>query len=303
MPDGHDARVLALAAGRRLGLVDPVVRPLSGGSRNHSFRLTGGGRDLAVRIAGAHDAAYEVARAAESRVHRLAAAHGLAPAVVLDDPASGLLVTEFVEGRVWSRDYARSAEGLGRMAAWLDRLHAIEVPAGLRRVDFAASLRSYRGSLRDVLPARLLRRAAEVGEELAADGAATICHHDLHHRNLIDSATGLLAVDWEYAGAGHPVMDLAGYCAYHELDAAATGRLLGAYDGGRLALLEQRLAAARWLFEAVWLGWLELRLRLEGGEPPESAESRHRLAARLGLATDRPGSAPAAGAARRVSRP
>jgi thiamine kinase-like enzyme len=114
--------------------------------------------------------------------------------------------------------------------------------------------------------------------------ARRFCHNDLHHLNLVESAAGVLALDWEYAGVGDPLMDLAGYAAYHDLDAAAVRALLDAHAGAGVA--NRRFEDARWLFEAVWWAWLELKRRLDGSENGDSREARARLAARLALTED-----------------
>lgn len=283
MADPEMVRQRVHAAAQRLGLVDPSVIMLAGGSRNRSYRLTGAGRDVVVRIGGDNDPAFDVVRATESRVHTLVSSLGLAPGVLLDDPAEGLLVTEYLGDRVWSRERARSAQGIEDIAAWLQCLHGAEVPTGLRRVDFASSLEYYRRVLRGVVPESVLRRAVRTRNELARDDSPALCHNDLHHRNLIDFGERLVAVDWEYAGAGDRVMDLAGFVAYHDLDGGASARLLEAYCRPGVSIDSARLESARWLFEAVWLAWLELRRRLESEESADDHQTRRRLAERVGI--------------------
>jgi len=107
------------------------------------------------------------------------------------------------------------------------------------------------------------------------------CHNDLHHLNLIDSPGGVLAIDWEYAGAGDPRLDLAGYVAYHDLARPAVAALLESYAAHRTPCSLEALERARGLFEAVWWAWLELRRGLEGGEPEVLALARRRLLRRL----------------------
>jgi thiamine kinase-like enzyme len=272
-------RSLARRVSERLGLGRASVTPLAGGSRNRSYRLSGGARDVVLRIDGEHDDAYAVARAAEHAAQRLAARHGLAPQLLLS--GRGYAVTEFVPNAPWTRPFAASAEGAARAGAWLARLHAVPVPASLRRIDFLASLEAYARRAGDAASARrILRQGRQVAGGLGASASA-LCHNDLHHLNLIDAPRGLVAIDWEYAGAGDPRLDLAGYAAYHALDETALVSLLGAYHDGGGACDREDLAGARWLFEAVWWAWLELRRSLEGGEPDALASVREGLRLRL----------------------
>jgi thiamine kinase len=263
----------------RLGLVDPSVTPLEGGSRNRSYRLADGRQDLVLRVDGEHDEAYAVTREAEYAAQRHAARHGLAPSLRL--AGKGWSITEFVPGPPWSREHAASAAGAARAGEWLARLHALPVPAGLPTVRFLASLGSYANQLGDT---DATGRIVEKGRRMARDlGEVTpvLCHNDLHHLNLIDSPRDLLAIDWEYAGAGDPRLDLAGYVAYHDLARPAVAALLESYAAHRSPCSLEELERARWLFESVWWAWLELRRELEGGEPEVLALARRRLLRRL----------------------
>ena len=268
-------------AARRVGMTRPAVQRLAGGSRNHVYRAQAAGASVIVRLAGQYDAEYLVARQSECEIQRLAAQAGLAPAILLEDHEGGLLVTQDAGPTAWTAGYARSGEAIRRVAAWMACLHGLTLPSGLRQVDFTKSLRSYRGSLRGIVSERTARSAAVIRDELLSMGPAVLCHNDLHHSNLLESAGRLLAIDWEYAGVGHRVMDLAGYAAYHDLDAASSALLLDAYAAGGAAIAPGVLDRARWLFEAVWLAWLELRRRLEAGESDELAATRRRLMARV----------------------
>src|SRR5581483_3768020 len=58
--------------------------------------------------------------------------------------------------------------------------------------DVAAILEDARGLSRRIAPFR-----------------PVLCHNDLLSANLIDDGRRLWLVDWEYAGIGHPLFDLA----------------------------------------------------------------------------------------------
>jgi len=272
-------RALAADVCTRLGLGRATVTPLEGGSRNRSYRLSDGRHDVVLRVEGEHDETYAVERETEHAAQRLAAGHGLAPRLLLAGP--GHAVTEFVPNSPWSRETAASVEGASRVGAWLASLHALPLPAGLRQVRFLGSLEAYASQLREAGPARRLVETARQVAQGLGEFTPALCHNDLHHLNLIDSPRGLVAIDWEYAGAGDPRLDLAGYVAYHDLAEPATGSLLRAYAARRTAWPREELARARWLFEAVWWSWLEVRRQLEGDETEAIARLRRRLLDRL----------------------
>ncbi len=280
-PSAADQAVLDDVA-QRFAQRDPVVEALSGGLGNRCWRMSDDGRDLVVRIGTPHAGVFGVNRHDEVLAQSAAAAHGLAPPVLWHDAAAGLLVTEFVAGRGWSRAVARQPVSAARCGEWLRALHRVPLPAGLARVDYAERARRLGGPLpRDAVTGRLHERAAGLRRCLGDTAAPVLCHHDLHHLNIVDGGTRLVALDWEYAGAGEPLMDLAGYAAYHDLDEAALAALLRAYAAGGPPVSGERLGAARWLFEFVWLLWLETRRLAEGSENRELAATRRRLVARL----------------------
>jgi aminoglycoside phosphotransferase (APT) family kinase protein len=276
-----DDELIGLAV-RHLGLGEPSVEVLTGGSRNRCYAVSDGDREVVLRIAGEDDRAYAVARAAESLAQRTAAAQGLAPRILFEEPGLGLTAMQRVAGGAWTRELARSPAGAACLGRWLGRLHQLPPPSGMRRVDFVSSLDHYAAELGDDAMARELARrarpAAAVGGPAARD---VLCHNDLHHLNIVGSREVIQVIDWEYAGVGEPIMDIASYLAYHDLDAPATSALLEAYGAGPAAPSLARLADARWLFEAVWWAWLELHRRLHPDEAAEFRDARQRLAARL----------------------
>ena len=276
-----DAELIRLAA-RRLGMRNVVVETLTGGSRNRCYAVSDAGREVILRIAGEDDRAYAVARTAESLAQQSAAAHGLAPRILFEDAGLGLTAMERAAGRVWTRDLARSTTGAACLGQWLVRLHGLPPPPTMRRVDFVASLDHYVTELGgDAATLVLLQRARAAGTRLQRGAASVLCHNDLHHLNIIGSEGSVTVVDWEYAGLGDPVMDLAGFVAYHDLDEPAVAALLEAYGRRRAPPSAAELADARWLFEAVWWAWLELHRRLRPEEPAELCSARQRLVARL----------------------
>jgi thiamine kinase len=208
-----------------------------------------------VRIAGAGDEVLGVCRETELLAQRAAAAAGLAPKVIWNDPAAGMKVDEWVPGRVWSREDAARPESIQRVAQWLRSLHALPPPGGVRRIDFDAALLRYCTALpASSVPASLLAEVRDCQARIGRPARLVLCHHDLHHANILDTGEALKAVDWEYAGLGDPIMDLAGFAAYQQLDPDGSTALLAAYGESPLASLV-KLTAARRLFEIVAGVW------------------------------------------------
>ena len=82
-----------------------------------------------------------------------------------------------------------------------------------------------------------------------------LCHNDLLPANLIDEDDRLWLVDWEYAGMGHPLFDLASVSANAGFTEDEDVDLLAAYRGAvePRDLEELRVfKAASALREALW---------------------------------------------------
>ena len=83
----------------------------------------------------------------------------------------------------------------------------------------------------------------------------TLCHNDMLPANVLDDGQRVWIVDWEYAGMGHPLFDLAGFsvnCGYSEEQDA---EFLVSYGGEfrRPDLYEFRvLKVASLLRDALW---------------------------------------------------
>ncbi len=272
---------LARVPGYRAG--DPSVRTvqLAGGSVNRSFRVTTAGGSFIVRLSSGVDAWLESNRAVEQRLHRIAAAAGLAPRIVAADVNDRWLITEYAEGRLWdSRDFGEP-EQLATLARTLGRLHALPAP-DTGRFALLEILRNYADRLQGTglpgLPGYLQRAA----QAWAISGADTrpraIVHHDLNAANIIERANGLTLIDWECAAVGDPLQDIACILSYYDT-AAVHSRLLLEHSGlGHITHAE--LAASLWLFDLHTYFWYcERRSRLT----PTAAElaAERRLAARL----------------------
>jgi aminoglycoside phosphotransferase (APT) family kinase protein len=275
------ADVAIAAAARALDLERAEVTPLEGGIANRSFRLRAPGRDLVLKLAGEATEALGTSHTSEYAMQSLAARAGLAPPVVLADPARGFIVSQHVAGRVPSAAEFGDARLLRRVGAWIAALHALPVPPGLAVVDFGERAAGYlarvveRGA--DPFAAGLARELEGRRAALPAPARLASCHHDLHHRNFIDDGAVLLAVDWEYAGPGDPAADLAACIGYHALGSAAVDALLAGY-GRSDAELRARIAALGWIFDCLWYAW-NAAAKLAGLAPDPAQRSR--LAARL----------------------
>jgi thiamine kinase-like enzyme len=257
---GLDADLRRIAA---LKLWRGRIRPeiLSGGLSNRNFVVRDGGDAYVVRLVGGDDPAHSIVRAREIAVSQAAHRAGIAPELVHAEP--GLLVLRLIEGHTLTATEVAAPAMLRRIAALLQRCHG-EVAAHLRGPApcfwVFHALRDYLAALagHGVAAERIerLRRVVAALEAAVGPTRLALTHNDLMPGNLIDDGARLWLIDWEYAGFGAPLFDLASLAVDNALDEAAQETLLAAYfRRAPRATLRRRYAAMRIaaaLRESLW---------------------------------------------------
>lgn len=256
LPAEIDGRIAGIAA--QLGLLRPRIAALPGGVVNRTFRLREGHHDYVLRLAGDRGALLGANCASELAMLGPAADAELAPAIVLARPEQGFIVTQHISGRTPDAATVRRPDFMRRLGGWIRRLQELAPPAGLPAIDYGARAAGYLDQLQSREPTALHTGMAQ---QLAARRAALArperlcsCHHDLHHRNLVDTGDAIYVLDWEYAGPGDPLADLASCVSYHAPGPAGVDALLAGY-GSDSGALRERLAALGWIFDCLWYGW------------------------------------------------
>lgn len=256
-------RTLLAAHPSTAPLAAALLHPVPGGLSNFGWRADVGGTSHFVRLARAATAGLGADHRNERRVLEIAGAVGLAPKIVHRDADARVLVTEWVEAVDPPRPRGRAIDTVAQALA---RLHGLRAPDDLRVVDFPRQAVELQATLAGTDRSRGLHaRAAGVFDSLRQYGPVqlALCHHDLNPLNLLfDRGGRLWLVDWEYAGLGDPLFDLASYSSQHRLTAAGQARLAAAYAaaGGR-AFDVARLERAAWAFDYVQWLWYRAALR------------------------------------------
>jgi thiamine kinase-like enzyme len=227
---------ISKAAGLSLwkGPVSP--EPLGGGITNINFVVEDQGRRYVVRI-GDDIAVHGILRFNELAASRAAHAAGVSPAVVHAEP--GVLVMDFVEGRTLGEEDVRAEGMLERIVPLIGRIHTgvmaeVRGPVLMFWVfhvvrDYAATLRQADSRRVKELP-RLLAINGEL-ENLVTPVDIVFAHNDLLAANFIDAGDRLWIVDWDYAGLGSPLFDLANLASNNAFDETCERRLLESYFG------------------------------------------------------------------------
>jgi thiamine kinase len=244
------------------------IERLGGGTVNEVYRIDSAAGSFVLRLDGAAWRRPGVDRTRELLLHRTAAAGGLAPMLVDAAPeAQGLLIMEFLPGRLWvSADYG-DLDALRRLGERLYALHRLPAPAVDRFDPWQVALAYLRqiDAMPDGAGSAALQRLEAVCAGLRSDdGAASVVHGDLWQGNLLQGSR-LWLLDWEYAQLSDPLMDVACVLAYYPL-AERYRTELAAAAGFDARSLEPALSARVYVYRA--LAWLWHLARGEPAAPP-----------------------------------
>jgi len=145
---------------------------------------------------------------------------GIAPRPLGFDPVSGtLFIQRVLGGCAVARHDTHHAHVLERVAEILRRLHSLRAPATLRAFDPAGFAAAYY-TASSVAALRLRDELEQLSAQLSGllEGEH-VCHNDLHAGNIL-VGDRLWLIDFEYAVRAAPIVDIASYAAFNDLDVA-----------------------------------------------------------------------------------
>ncbi len=237
------------------------VDRLPGGITNHNYVVRSGERAYVARVCVEREI-LGIDRRNEVVCQRAAHALGIAPAVV--HQRQGVLVSDYVDARTMTAEAVRAAEFVPRLAAVLRTLHSgwDQLTGEMLYFSPFQAVRTYAKTARS-LGARMpedmdaLLDDARGFARRIAPFTPVLCHNDLLAGNILDDGRAVWLVDWEYAGIGHPLFDLANVSATCGFPEALERTLLAAYlgtpDAGAYDLAQLRLLKTMSLLrESLW---------------------------------------------------
>jgi len=195
--------------------LDMSARLLSGGLTNTNYLLTADGERFVVRVSTANTEILGIDRAREAAALRRAAEARIAPETVAFLLPEGHSVTRFLDGaKAFTSNEFSSPETVRRVAARLRDIHSLGSVIGT--FDPYADIRRWLATTDERGVARPERLGAVVDlvdqtrarRGMNGDGHV-LCHNDPYYLNVLDDGN-LWFIDWEYAGMGDPMFDVAG---------------------------------------------------------------------------------------------
>ncbi len=249
------------------------AEPLSGGLSNEAWKVWDQ-RGTHVARFGTDFPFHHVCRAREAMSARAAHAAGFGPA--LEYAGEGVSVVAFIASRTWeAADVCAAPDRIGHLLRRFHQMMPAEVsgpgflfwPFHVIR-DYARTLRAGSSAFAPHLPEYL---------DLCARLEATqiplpiiFGHHDMLPANLLDDGTRLWLIDYEYAGFGTSLFDLAGVASNAGMTEDQTEALLisyfGDYPDQPLRRAFDGMLCASLLREAMWAMVSDLHLSAPGAD-------------------------------------
>jgi thiamine kinase-like enzyme len=233
---------------------------------NATYRIMVGPELFALRLAGTGTDHY-IDRSAERQNAYIAAAAGVAAPVVWFDETDGTMLTRWVAGRTTTPDLLRQPEVGRRAASVLAQVHALTTEFR-GRYDVFDIVRRYRTVLATStvrLPSvhdELAGAVQQIEQAIRARPVRFVpCHNDPYPGNFIDTGKRIYLIDWEYAGMGDPMWDLADLSVEAEFGADDDERMLVTYyDGCVPPRAWSRLALFKVMCDFAWGVWSSVQL-------------------------------------------
>ncbi|WP_052742061.1 choline kinase family protein [Kiloniella litopenaei] len=235
-----------------------------GGLTNLVFKLSRNDESYIVRIPGEGTEAY-IDRSVESHNAQVAADIEVSAEVLYSDPASGVMVSRFLEGAQTMSPLAfKEVSGaVGRAGHSLALLHN-SGQEFLFRFELFAMIDEYLKVLSGLdvtLPegySEVVEEAQNIRNILASKKNLPLapCHCDPLSENFLDDGDKMWIVDWEYSGMNDPLWDLGDLSVEAEFSEEQDRELLVAYWGEEPpAEILGRMVIYKAMCDLLWTLW------------------------------------------------
>ncbi len=189
-----------------------VIRAFSSGLTNHSFLVATDGDFFVVRLHNLASSALGINRQNEKIILSVLAKKNIAPVPIYFSECGSFSVLSYATGRVWTqRDFLSSVQRAELLKS-IECYHQSDIP--IPAFDYVRHLQCYWRRFSRMFPndARgLHRRWRKFLNRLLLEQnfcrGRVLVHHDLNPSNIVETKSGIMILDWEYAGMGFEGID------------------------------------------------------------------------------------------------
>lgn len=211
------------------------IQPLSGGLTNVNYLVKTPSISYFVRCSGSYNALLNSFLETEYKCASIASQAGLTPKIIGYIPQEGMLISEFIDTKGIKIDL-RNLEMQSKFLEQIRTLHSLKETFP-RNVSVLDEVHKYLENGKKVgaqIPIELTQAVFDAEQLLQkfAEPRLSPCHFDLHHENALYDGEKLWLIDWEYAGNGNPLFDLATAASTENFTDAEMNSFLKNYHNG-----------------------------------------------------------------------
>jgi len=216
--------------------------PLSGGITNLNFRIDADGKSYVLRLTGQDTELLGIKRDVEYAANYAAGQLGIAPEVIYFIEPENYIVTRFINGKPIPPSVIKQPDYLTRIARKIRLFHTRGPKLKnefnvFRRVEMLTKVSKKNKGRFPFDWDWIMQKMKDVETALSKTPLSSApCHDDLLNLNWLEEDVPgdvgeIRLLDWEYAGMGDPVYDLANFCSHHRLNDDEVRFLLNEYFG------------------------------------------------------------------------
>lgn len=193
------------------------VSALEGGLTNTCYQLSLEGNEYIIRIGAENTSALGIDREVEKSIHQLVSSLNFTSKLRYCDDDNRYWIRDYIEGEVLAEqkhggDVAISLSTLTYMVEQLKALHQVPLAVNLPKVNISVKAEAYWQLIAVQQPNHeilKMKPLMQVAMSEPPKGDFCLCHLDPVLANWLYTDSGLMLLDWEYAGFAHPLWDLA----------------------------------------------------------------------------------------------
>jgi thiamine kinase-like enzyme len=243
------------------------IHPLSGGLTNTNFKVEVDGTSYFVRVPGADTELLAVNRDNEYYNSKAASEAGVAPKILYHLPEYNVMVIEYLNGKMMSKDLLNETGMPTRMAQAIKKLHA--GPRFLTDFNMFRLTEYYLKICRerdiripDGYDVRM-PTVAEIEKAMSVNLLPTVpCNNDLLAENYIDDGKRLWLIDYEYSGNNDPTFELGNTCQEMQFNDEQINEVCAVYFGKVTADKVSRMKLNMIMSDVGWGLWAAIQAKI-----------------------------------------
>ena len=145
--------------------------------------------------------------------------------LIHSDLKHGLLVTEYIDARIWTNKDTNIYRNINNLANKLKAIHSLKPELAV--YDLVSGVKRYADILQSDSSSKWADQIISLLDK-CEERPQVLCHNDLHSGNIL-VADELIFIDWEYAGLGNPLFDVSSILQSLELSDSQSENFLNTY--------------------------------------------------------------------------